>query len=126
MFFELNLVNLCKSDIMKKQYLFILTVAIGLFFTLNGFSQSNNLVLNTTSDIEELSIFPNPASQGKVYITTKLNATKQIEIFNVLGKNILNATLLEDELNVARLKAGVYIIKITENNISTTRKLIVR
>jgi len=111
---------------MKKQYLFILTVAIGLFFTLNGFSQSNNLVLNTTSDIEELSIFPNPVSQGKVYITTKHNATKQIEIFNVLGKNILNATLLEDELNVARLKAGVYIIKITENNISTTRKLIVR
>lgn len=111
---------------MKKQYLFILTVAVGLFFTLNGFSQTNDLVLKSTLEIEELAIFPNPVSQGKVYISSKNNATKQIEIYNVLGKNILNATLLEEELNVSKLKAGVYIIKITENNVSSTRKLIVR
>ncbi|HLV39446.1 T9SS type A sorting domain-containing protein [Xanthomarina sp.] len=111
---------------MKKQYLFILAVAVGLFFTLNGFSQTNDLVLKSTLEIEELAIFPNPVSQGKVYISSKNNATKQIEIYNVLGKNILNATLLEEELNVSKLKAGVYIIKITENNVSSTRKLIVR
>lgn len=111
---------------MKKHYLFILTLVIGSFFTLNGFAQTNDLVLKSTLDIEDLSIFPNPASQGKVYITSKENAAKQIEIYNVLGKIILRATLLEEELNVSRLKAGVYVIKITENNISSTRKLIIR
>ncbi|MCX7547001.1 T9SS type A sorting domain-containing protein [Xanthomarina sp. F1114] len=111
---------------MKKQYLLILSLAVGLFFSLNGFSQTNNLVLQNTSDIEELSIFPNPVSQGKLYITSKHNAEKHIEIYNVLGKNILSATLLENELNVSKLNAGVYIIKITENNISSTRKLVIR
>lgn len=111
---------------MKKQYLFIITVSVCLFFSFNSFGQTNNLVLNSSSDIEELSIFPNPVSQGKLYITSKDNAEKHIEIYNVLGKIILSATLMENELNVSKLIAGVYIIKITENNISSTRKLVIR
>lgn len=110
---------------MKKQYLIILTLVFGLL-TYNGFSQNNDLVLNEPSDIENLSIYPNPVSTGKVYITSRNNAPKHIEIYNVLGKSILTVTLLQKELNVTRLKAGVYIIKVTENNISSTRKLVVR
>ncbi|MCX7550994.1 T9SS type A sorting domain-containing protein [Xanthomarina sp. F2636L] len=110
---------------MKKQYLLILTMAL-MLFSLNGFSQTNDLVINETSQIEDLSIYPNPVSQGIVYITSKNNDPKQIEIYNVLGKTILTVTLLQKELNVSKLKAGVYIIKITENNISTTRKLVIR
>lgn len=110
---------------MKKQYLIFLTLAFGLL-TCNGFSQTNGLVLNEPSGIENLSIYPNPVSTGKVYITSKNNAPKHIEIYNVLGRIILTVTLLQKELNVSRLKAGVYIIKVTENNISSTRKLVVR
>jgi outer membrane lipoprotein-sorting protein len=110
---------------MKKHYLIIITIALSLF-TLNGFSQANDLVLNDTSNIEDLSIYPNPVSQGKVYITSKNNDPKTVEIYNVLGKNILTVTLLQKELNVSKIKAGVYIIKITENNSSVTRKLIIR
>ncbi|MFV0573607.1 MAG: T9SS type A sorting domain-containing protein [Xanthomarina gelatinilytica] len=110
---------------MKKQYLIFLTLAFGLL-TCNGFSQTNGLVLNEPSDIENLSIYPNPVSTGKVYITSKNNAPKHIEIYNVLGRIILTVTLLQKELNVSKLKAGVYIIKVTENNISTTRKLVIR
>jgi outer membrane lipoprotein-sorting protein len=110
---------------MKKHYLIIITIALSLF-TLNGFSQANDLVLNDTSNIENLSIYPNPASQGKVYITSKNNDPKIVEIYNVLGKNILTVTILQNELNVSKIKAGVYIIKITENNSTVTRKLIIR
>ncbi|GGG39423.1 T9SS type A sorting domain-containing protein [Bizionia arctica] len=110
---------------MKKHYLIIITIAIGLF-TVNGFSQTNGMVLDNTSNIENLSIFPNPVSQDKVYITSNSNSPKIIEIYNVLGKNILTVTLTQNELNVSKLKAGVYILKITENGNSTTRKLVIR
>ena len=83
-------------------------------------------MINDTSDIENLSIYPNPVSQGKVYINTVNNSQKKIEIYNVLGKVILTVSISQNELNISKLKAGIYIIKITENNITATRKLIVK
>ena len=111
---------------MKKKYIFTLAIIGGLFFSLHGFAQTNDIMLKNTSDIEDLSIVPNPVSQGKIYINSKTNDEKRIDIYNVLGKNILSVMLFGEELNVSKLKAGVYVIKITENNISSTRKLVIR
>lgn len=110
---------------MKKQYIIIIIFTL-LLFSSKGFSQSKAISENTNSDIESLTIYPNPVSQGKVYITTLNNAPKKIEIYNVLGKVILTASIFQNELNISKLKAGIYIIKITENNITATRKLIVK
>ena len=76
--------------------------------------------------MENLSVYPNPVSNGKLYVVTKNNFTKQVEIYNVLGKKILTETLIGKELNISKIKSGIYIIKITENNITATRKLIVK
>lgn len=76
--------------------------------------------------IEGLSIYPNPASGQKVYIVTKFNKAKTVEIYNVLGKNVLSANLTGSELNISSLEPGVYIMKIQEGKNSATRKLVVR
>ncbi len=65
-------------------------------------------------------------SNGKVYITSKNDLDKEIQIFDVLGKKVLQTVLSSRELNVSTLTPGVYIIKIKEEEASTTRKLIVR
>ncbi|CDF80901.1 conserved hypothetical protein [Formosa agariphila KMM 3901] len=88
--------------------------------------QAQAVDADTNQNIEELSIYPNPVSNGKLYIITKNNLTKEIEIFNVLGKSIFQTTLFGKEMNISKLNAGIYIIKIKENNISTTRKLVIR
>ena len=59
-------------------------------------------------------------------ITTKNNLTKDIEIFDVLGKKVFTASLFDKELNISKLTPGVYILKIKENNITATRKLVIR
>ena len=110
---------------MKKNYLLIVLFSIALLTTQKGVAQSA-IQDSDPSNIEGLAIFPNPVSQGKLYITTKQNLTKEIEIFNVLGKRIFSTTLFGKELNVSKLHAGVYILKISENNISTTRKLVIK
>ena len=63
---------------------------------------------------------------SKVYITTKNDLDKEIIIFDVLGKKVLQTTLSSRELNISYLTSGVYIIKINEGDASATRKLIVK
>lgn len=79
-----------------------------------------------TASIEGLSLYPNPVSNGKVYISSKNDLDKEIIIFDVLGKKVLQTMISSRELNVSNLTSGVYIIKINENEASATRKLIVR
>ena len=65
-------------------------------------------------------------SNGKVYISTKNDFDKEIIIFDVLGKKVLQTQLSSRELNVSTLSSGIYIIKINEKEASATRKLIIR
>ncbi|TDU43135.1 putative secreted protein (Por secretion system target) [Gelidibacter sediminis] len=109
-----------------KNYLLMLFLMIGLSFGATGVAQTTATASTITTDHTDLVIYPNPVSNGKIYITTKQNLTKEVEIFDVLGKKILFHTLYGKELNISRLNPGIYIIKIKEGSISTTRKLVVR
>jgi hypothetical protein len=113
---------------MKKNYFFFLLILITLFTTQYCLGQNTGKVFSVNQNIEELSIYPNPVSDGKtrVFITSKLNATKHIEFYNVLGKRIFSTHLQGKELNISNFSKGVYLLKITENNISETRKLIIK
>lgn len=78
------------------------------------------------TSIEGLNFYPNPVSNGKIYITSKSSIDKEITIFDVLGKKVLQTVLNSKELNVSNLSPGVYIIKIKENDATATRKLIIK
>ena len=110
---------------MKKNYVFLLFFVL-LFMVSYYCNAQSDLQNNDSANIEDLTIYPNPVSHGKLYITTKQNLMKEVEIFNVLGKSIFKTTLFSKELNVSKLHSGVYLLKITENNISTTRKLVIK
>lgn len=106
---------------------FLVFLFIAFFSVSLGFSQSLEKEAMTASEnMENLSVYPNPVSNGKLYIVTKFNLSKQIVIYNVLGNTILSETLSGKELNISKIKPGIYIIKITENNVTATRKLIVK
>ncbi len=94
-----------------------------------GFSQNDfNGRQLAQQNIEDLSIYPNPVTNGKtfIYITSKRNMTKKVDFFNVLGKQIFSTVITGKELNISNLSKGVYILKITENNVSETRKLVIK
>ena len=113
---------------MKKNYILITFFFLAFLITHQGFSQSQFTDAPTQQNIDGLSIYPNPVTEGRTYIniTTKKNFSKNIEIYNVLGKQIYSTVLTGKELNISSLNTGVYILKITENNISETRKLVVK
>jgi hypothetical protein len=112
---------------MKKNYFYIITLLVFLFsISLTAQEIKQQPRTQETSVIEGLNLYPNPVSNGKVYILTKNDLEKEVVIFDVLGKKVLQTMVSSRELNISNLTPGVYIIKITENNSSATRKLIVR
>ncbi|TXE09026.1 T9SS type A sorting domain-containing protein [Gelidibacter salicanalis] len=109
-----------------KNYLFILVLTLSLGFGATVSAQSLPSKIVTSNEIIDLVIYPNPVSNGKIYITTKQNLSKLVEIYDVLGKKIVSNTLFGKELNISRLTPGIYILKIQEGTNSATRKLVVR
>jgi hypothetical protein len=81
---------------------------------------------NNQFDIAGLKVYPNPVTNGVVNVATDANGEKTVAIFDVLGKQVLKTTTSNNSLNVANLNAGVYIIKITEEGKTATRKLVIR
>ncbi|MEH6680636.1 MAG: T9SS type A sorting domain-containing protein [Sediminicola sp.] len=79
-----------------------------------------------SGDIEGFKMYPNPVTNGRVYIKTKENAPKKIMIFDVLGTQVLETTIFGQELNVADFDAGIYMIRVFEKEKVTTRKLIIK
>jgi hypothetical protein len=49
-----------------------------------------------------------------------------VQVFDILGKQVKNETLVDNTLNVSNLNTGVYIVKITQNNASITKKLVIK
>lgn len=109
---------------MKKNYIFLVFF---LCFSFLATAQENRSNVSRSQDptIEGLSVYPNPNNIGKVTIISRQNLEKKVEIFDVLGKKVIDVMLYTRELNIAALNPGVYIIKIKEGDASATRKLIV-
>lgn len=89
-------------------------------FTVTG----STLGVNQNS-IEGLKVYPNPVVDGKLYINTTANVSKAVAIYDVLGKQVVNTTT-ENIVNVSNLNAGVYILKVTEEGKTATRKLVIK
>lgn len=75
--------------------------------------------------INGLNLYPNPVTSGTFYISNDSNDVKSVSIYDVLGKQVLK-TKTNNAVNVSALTSGVYILKITENGSTATRKLVIK
>jgi len=76
--------------------------------------------------IAGLRMYPNPVSNGTLFIETSANAEKTVTVFDVLGKQVLNTTTSNNAINVASLHTGVYIVNITQEGKTASRKLVIK
>ncbi|WP_298246081.1 T9SS type A sorting domain-containing protein [uncultured Christiangramia sp.] len=112
---------------MKQKYLFSFLLFSFLMFASSANAQDSlSASARTEISIDGLSIYPNPITGGRVFISSTKNQEKKIEIYNVLGKPVLKTRLRGRELDVSTLTPGIYIIKIEEGRSKATRKLVVK
>lgn len=79
----------------------------------------------TDNDRNQFSIYPNPTNTGSVSISSTNSDAISVQVYDILGKQVKNETLSNNTLNVSNLKSGVYILKITQNNAYTAKKLVI-
>lgn len=83
----------------------------------------NNL---KNDEIAGFKLYPNPVLADIVYVTTEKNNLKEIKIYDVFGELVLTDRLTTKAMNISRLSPGVYVVQVTENDKSITRKLVVK
>jgi hypothetical protein len=81
---------------------------------------------NQVNAIAGLKVYPNPVSNGTLFIESDLNSDKNVTIFDVLGKQVLNTTTSNNAINVSQLHTGIYMVRITEEGNTATKKLVIR
>lgn len=86
---------------------------------------TSSTLRNNQNAIAGLSIFPNPVRNGVFYINTDANAERTVTVFDVLGKQVLNTTTSESAINVSNLTSGVYMVQISEEGNTATKKLVI-
>lgn len=101
-------------------------ISILFFLVLGAFSASAQESRLQPGNSEGLSFYPNPVSNGKIYLTSKTALDKEIVVFDVLGKKVYQTVVSSKEVNLSNLLPGVYIIKLREGEFTTTRKLIIK
>tara|TARA_Y100000385_G_scaffold275958_1_gene321089 strand:+ start:7525 stop:9609 length:2085 start_codon:yes stop_codon:yes gene_type:complete len=82
---------------------------------------SHSMVIST-----DFSIYPNPSKGDFINIKSNGSGAVHAYIYDILGKEVLNAALAKGRLNVSSLTSGVYIVKLKQGAATTTKKLIVQ
>jgi hypothetical protein len=78
------------------------------------------------NSISGLNVYPNPVTDGILKITSDSSNAKTVAVYDILGKQVINTKTSNNAVNVSNLKGGAYIIKITEDGKTDTRKLIIQ
>ncbi|MEH6680637.1 MAG: T9SS type A sorting domain-containing protein [Sediminicola sp.] len=107
---------------MKKIYF---TLLLSFCFLLSG-QELVNISVPPGEEIADFKLYPNPAFEDVVYVTTKNNGTKDIIVYDIFGEVVLRDRIASNSLNISQLIAGVYVLSITENSKTMTRKLVVK
>lgn len=96
-------------------------------YAIDNFTISVNQVLGVKQNaIAGLNMYPNPVSKGTLYITSNSSEAKSVAVYDLLGKQVLNTKTANNAVNVSSLKGGSYIVKITEDGKTDTKKLIIQ
>ena len=89
-------------------------------FTIDtGLSTTNNEKL-------DMRIYPNPVNENFVTIISPVEGLKEIEVYSVTGRKVMNTSTHKSTLNLSSFNTGFYMIKVTINGQSKVSKLVIR
>ncbi len=112
----------CPKLILMRIIYFTLILLLPFFVS----AQSASFDQDSANQEVKFDLYPNPAFDNVVYITTDVPGPKEIAIFDVFGKLVLQQVVRESRLDISKLDPGVYMVQLKINSKNVTRKLIVK
>ncbi|GLB48506.1 T9SS type A sorting domain-containing protein [Neptunitalea lumnitzerae] len=89
-------------------------------------SLSDFMLANDTFNNVTFKVYPNPVTNGTLHISSTVATDMNVQIYDLLGKQVVNKTVTNNTVNVSALQRGVYILQITQGAASTTQKLVIK
>ncbi len=74
----------------------------------------------------EMIIYPNPVDGDIVTIQSPIDGLKEVQIYTVTGRKVMDTTINGNTLDVSSFNSGFYMLKVTINGQSKISKLVVR
>lgn len=81
---------------------------------------------NDDFNTQQFSLYPNPSSNGSVFINTNFIGEKNIQILDMNGRVVLNTKTLSNAINIQELKSGFYLVQMSIDNQNFVSKLAVK
>ena len=81
---------------------------------------------NIDNEILDLKIYPNPVNENFVTIISTVQGLKEIEVYSVTGRKLMDTRTYKSTLNLSSFNSGIYMVKVTINGQSKVSKLVVR
>ena len=78
------------------------------------------------NEILDMMIYPNPVDGNYVTIVTPVQGSKEIQVFTVTGRKVMDTVINGNTLDVSSFNSGFYMLKVTINGQSKVSKLVVR
>ncbi|KJD33319.1 hypothetical protein PK35_05525 [Tamlana nanhaiensis] len=73
-------------------------------------------------NLNNINIYPNPVNDNRITVTS--NDDLAFEIYNILGKRVSKGKINNQNISVEGLRAGVYILKLSNGSQQVTKKLV--
>tara|TARA_R110001592_G_scaffold120499_7_gene324836 strand:+ start:1729 stop:2520 length:792 start_codon:yes stop_codon:yes gene_type:complete len=111
------------------QFYFELRTYSGAVTYWDDLSFVNNGVASVKNNaIEGFATYPNPVTNHEFTLTSNSSETKEIAIFNILGKKVLSSSVsgVKATVDVSTISSGIYILKVTEDGKTATKKLVIK
>lgn len=75
----------------------------------------------------DVSVYPNPVTNGEVFIKSSNSEEKNVEVYNILGRRLISTKInANDKVDVSNLNAGIYLLKINEGDKQLTKKIVIK
>ena len=78
------------------------------------------------NQIEGFSFSPNPSALGYVNISSKSQSVMNVNVFDVTGKQVINTKVINKRLDVSNLNAGIYVMKVSQDDAISVKKLVIQ
>ena len=114
----------------------ILSSTANTIYVRNVGSEDNSWYSMLTTDAHNLStseneildmmIYPNPVDGNYVTILSPVQGLKEIEVYSVTGRKVMDTAINGSTLDVSSLNTGFYLLKVTINGQNKVSKLVVR
>ena len=78
------------------------------------------------NEILDMMVYPNPVDGNYVTILSPVEGLKEIQVFTVTGRKVMDTAINGNTLDVSSFNSGFYMLKVTINGQTKVSKLVVR